>query len=291
LFYGSNAGLAVKLAFWTAALAQAISPWPLVAAAIATLVGAALLMESVRHLRRSSRDRIETLVSSNFLYVLALVGTALASILTYSLQINEETRFLLPIIPILAVLLSWSLGVFDRFALNVIVISVLATGAIVVESAAFGPSWAGARLSPWLTPYQHDPAAAERLRQAVRLTCARPYRNLPTIIGVEFPELNANSAAFYSADARRKRGYKCSYKSLGYAEADTEKALRRIDDLKARFVVTISPNLLPLEADPFNKVARTVSERLAGGIKFAPVADLGGGVLVYERRSHFAAAR
>jgi hypothetical protein len=282
--YGSQGALTTKLSFWIAALAQAVSPWSIAAAGMALLVAAAIVVEIIREVRRPPREWVGNVVSSHLLFVLALVGTTLASILAYSLQINEETRFLLPIIPILAVLLSWSLEKFNRPALNVGVIVVLAAGYIVVESTLFGLNWASARVSPWLKPYQADAAPAERLTQVVRQTCARAYANRYSIIGVELPHLNANSAAFYSAKARRNLGYRCYYKSLGYAESDAEKAFRRIGDLKARFVVTITPDRLASEADPFNRVARPVSERLASDSGFTPVADLGAGLLVYKRQ-------
>jgi hypothetical protein len=139
-------------------------------------------------------------------------------------------------------------------------------------------------ISYWVRSAQGDRTNMELLTRAAAATCNPARPNRYAIFGVEYPHFNANSAAFYSAKLRRELGYRCYYTSLGYAATDVEKALQRVDDIQADFVITFRPENLPQEADFLNKIARPVAERMASGGPFKPAAEVGPGLIVYERR-------
>src|ERR1043166_6540691 len=94
--YGSAVHLPTKLRFWISSLAQSISSVELIDVACAILFVAALTRALVRSFVPKFGGWIETLLENGTLFALALAGTVVLAIVAYSLQINEDVRFLTP---------------------------------------------------------------------------------------------------------------------------------------------------------------------------------------------------
>src|SRR6185503_5925104 len=96
-----------KIVYWARSLATALSPFYLFAICIAIVVAAALIIAILRSYHNRFSAWAEMLVENGGLFALALTGTVIATLCAFSLQINEDRRFLLPLIPLISVAVAW----------------------------------------------------------------------------------------------------------------------------------------------------------------------------------------
>jgi hypothetical protein len=281
LLYGSLGSIPDKLVYWCRALALALSPLPSYALVLTVTIIAGLAISSWRIFKARPSKWLVEAVSSKTLFNVVLLGQIVVTVYGLATQINEESRFLAPTLPIIGILSAWSLGVIARPVLSSGFLILTAANAIL--SIAYAHHADPFRISPsvWLKPYAVDDNK-ERLIQIVRMTC--PVGNRYVIVGVEYPNFNANSASFYSAQQRRVTGQRCYYTSLGYAESSLQAALKRIDVIKPEFVATIKPERQATTADSFNRVAKPAAEHLRSDPRFAPVPGAPDDVEIYRRR-------
>jgi hypothetical protein len=148
-------------------------------------------------------------------------------------------------------------------------------------ACSFGLSPPGVVPLAWPRPYQSDGTARRRLNLAVAMSCSTPNRL--QIVGVEYPSFNANSAAFYSAQQRLTRGYRCSYTSLGYAATDLSQALARLNAIDPDYFVTIDPALQPAP-DVFNQISLPAAEALMRDNRYQTVPTPDTSLLILSRR-------
>lgn len=285
LHYGSIGTLGSKLRFWSAALLHALTPWPLVGYAIALAVAAALAVAVGRALRAPMRGWPAGLVASGALFAFCLTGTVAAGLLAYASQINEETRFLAPMIPLVAVLAGWGLSVLGREWLTSFAALLFAVNAAAGHLYAHGVIALPPQTSVWLRPYRVEPASVARFERAVRLSCDPRRLNRYAIIGVEMPDFNANSAAFFSEKQKGALGYRCPYTSLGYAERDVDRAVKRIYALDSDYFVTLPADRIPADpTDALNQVAKPVAEWIANSPDWERITDPAEPAQVFRRR-------
>jgi hypothetical protein len=289
LLYGSPPAVA-KLSFWSRALALAIAPGPWIGISVAVLSGWALARALVEFPRASAQEWIAAAIDSSTLLAATITATTMAVVLVYSLQANEETRLLAPLLPMLAVLLGWSLGRINQSWMSALVVLVLAANAALGHLFAHGSNFLDMAPSVWLTMVDRSGQDRSMLASVVAATCPLQAKWRYTIVGVEYPALNAHSAAFYSAKARRAAGYRCRYASLGYAETDAECAFARIFALDAAYVITVRPDAQPPD-DAFNRVSRAVAARLATDARFTLVPAATDMAVVYGRAPGSASER
>jgi hypothetical protein len=238
LNYGSAGPLLSKLAFWLFSLSLAISSFSIISIGLAALIVIAVVAGVARVLVAQPSHWLPEAIRSGTLFVITLSGTIVATLLAYSLQINENTRFLMPLIPMIGALAAWSLNVLSQRLVSLAFLSAFTVNAVINHAYAHGVSLVQMQSFPWLLQVHLSADDSEALTQAVKATCPRDGSQRYKIVGVEYPEFNANSAAFYSA----KRGpYTCKYTSLGYAETDVQRAWDRIISLDADYVLTFPP--------------------------------------------------
>jgi len=104
------------------------------------------------------------------------------------------------------------------------------------------------------------------------------------IVGVEYPWFNANSAAFFAAKERLRTGKRNYYTSLGYAEKDVDVAMRRVEELRTQYLITISEEY-QVEPNFVNVVSLPVLERVRQDSRFTQCAFPSKlGVLVFRFR-------
>ncbi|POR47355.1 dolichyl-phosphate-mannose-protein mannosyltransferase [Bosea psychrotolerans] len=283
LAYGSVGTLGSKLSLWTQSLALALSPWPFVAVVIGAPIALAFAV-SLANVVKAPRNQWPLLALDNgFLYAGALIGTIALTVLGLATQINEETRFLSPTLPMIAVLLGWALTVLRWRWLQLLALIAVACNAVYAVSFAHGYNPLGLQPSVWLKPVNLDADRKNLLARAVTESCSASRPNRYAIIGVEYPSFNGNSAAFFSAKQQRKTRYRCYYTSLGYAEADLDKALARIDSLDADYLITFTPDRQH-DPDLFNRISSVVAERLSSDPRFTATQDRDSGLMIFHRR-------
>lgn len=282
LNYGSSVYLPTKLKYWLISLAIAISQFATITICVFGVITIALATALVQVLRQAPNRWIETAVDDGTLYALALAGTVVLTILTYSLQINEDTRFLMPLLPMIGILVSWSLSIVRNIYVSILFLIGLIANTAIDHAYAHGHLPLLGLRSPWLAPVDHNNSNAANLTEAVRATCAPEIANGYNIVGVEYAEFNANSAEFYSTKQRYLTGYRCYYISLGYAEADMQRALDRINAVGPKYILTIKPEK-QVPPDFLNVVSLPMAKRLQMDSRFELVSNTEDYVLIFKK--------
>ncbi len=283
LQYGHAVVFMQKIVFWTTALAMAVTPYASAFWLVAIAVAIGLIIAVLRLLKKPFAEMKISLVASGTLLNLCLAGTIVAVLIVYSLQINEDTRFLLPLLPMVGALLAWSLSRIGKAWISVLFLVIVIANAAMNHAFAEGIRPIAVPYTPWIRAVQADPANKIALAVATRSTCDAATVNRYIVIGVEYPAFNANSASFFSAKDRRMRGFRCSYTSLGYAETDVQRALKRIIDIGALYVATVMPDKQP-PPDFLNEASKPIAERLAADPRFELAPGSGDYVLIYRRK-------
>jgi hypothetical protein len=192
---------------------------------------------------------------------LAPAGTVFTTILLFSLQVNEDTRYLISTTPMIAVLLEWGASIW----LSVFAAVCLSFCAAVIHARSFSYDNLGGTFFNYLGGVSHDRSRREFLTRIVGLTCdGRGW----IALGVNYSFVNQNSADFYAG----QRGQRpCSYANL--SETDVDQAINRIFSYLARYIVTI-PVDRQITGDQghapdfVNKISKALAEQLARDQRF-----------------------
>ena len=90
---------------------------------------------------------------------------------------------------------------------------------------------------------------------------------------------------FFSEKQKGALGYRCPYTSLGYAETDVVRALKRIDIMDSDYFVTLPADQIPADPkDVLNQVSRPVAERIAASPGWERITDPSEPAQVFRRR-------
>lgn len=271
--YGKRDVFLNKLFYWLEA-AQRSFFFPGVAVVLSLVLVVGLLHYFLREKVKLSHFSVCALVGLlHILFVLAL----------FSVNIGQDNRYLLPLIPHLAILVAWGLAQINRRLVTSFVCLTLTIQLMAVHAQALGLISPNSSVSYWLYSVDHDRNPADDLRQVVRETCTKSSRERYNIIGVERPWLNANSAAYFSAKLREPQGLRCYYTSLGYAEANVGKAWQRLLDLRIAYFVTLRRDRQPLASDPFNQISLPTLEKVQTSNAFKLQSSIDrSGILLYR---------
>jgi hypothetical protein len=278
LHYGSDRPFLEKLSFWCRGLQQCFLLEPMVWVLAAGAVLASVLYGArIRSGRPHRRGPIE------FVALVAL-AQIVAVVCVFSLSINEETRYLLPLAVPIGIVLMWTLAQFPDWSLASVWCVLLGGQWACVFLQAFGGIAPQPTLTHWLVPVERDARRSQELARVVEATSNHRIRNRINVIGVEYPWFNANSASFYAAKAALAGVPRCRYTSLGYAEADAEAAWERlVTGINAPYFVTIAQDY-QIAKDTFNSVSLPILQRALGDPAFNPVPFVSEcGVLVFRR--------
>lgn len=287
LYWGSPVHVPTKLAYWTRTLASTLSPFALLAMCLAGVTAVALLIGVVRSFRRPFMAWLEAIVESGALFALTLAGTVLATVVAFSLQINEDSRFLLPLVPLVSVLLAWSLAVLRSRMVTIVVVALLAANTVIIHAFALGFTeqvWLSGRQPPYLAPPERDARDKMRLRHAIDAVCgAQPLSRRPIFVAVEYAELNVNAANFYSEQQHALGGHRCAYVNYGTFHTDVRRALDTIDRMAPGYVLTVAPAKQP-PPDTVNVTTRAVAEHLALDPRYELAPGSTDYLLIYRRK-------
>lgn len=265
LLYGEKADFLPKIQYWLSVLQKSFFI-PICLAFITIL-----LLYIFTKIILKSRRAYKLLELSYFDICIIICLVQIISVLTvFSLNINQENRYILPILPYLAIVLSWILKNVNQKIIVVFIGFLLTWQLVMVQSQAFAFRSLNPDLSSWLYPVDISNNNKQLLTKVVDATCPQTEKNRYNIIGLELPWFNANSASFFSAKQSLTKGFHCYYTSLGYAENDIEKTWQRLLDMNINYFVTLQPSLQAKPADPFNQVSLPILERIQKTSKFTP---------------------
>lgn len=273
--------LSFKIPFWVKALDHAISPIEIVSVFLLVLVSAGLAWGLKQSLARQLGAMLDHAIENGTLFGLVLAGTVLLVILAFSLQLNEDTRYLTPLIPLIGILAAWSLSVLRARWLSLIFLAAFIVNAAANHALSFGVNpW---KLSPngWILPLDPDLGPRSRLQAIITATCTPETLGHWIILAVNYASLNGNSANFFAAKDASTLGHRCLFTNFPLFETDIEKLFAFIDTAQAYYVITEEPSSQP-SPDWINSNAKPVAERLAQGNRYALSIKIGD-VLIYKR--------
>lgn len=198
--------------------------------------------------------------------VLSITQTTLL-LLVFSLNITVDSRYMYALLPGVVIVVTQVLAYLPRIAL--IGFTMLAIGQwALVNAVPVNMASHLAGESNWLLSLRADASEYEELGRIVYATSDEKsgYYN---IVGVEYPWLNANSASFFAAKEQLRSGRHSYYTSLGYAEKDVDQAMRRIEELQTRYVITVAEPFQSREPNFVNIVSLPVLEQIRRDSRFA----------------------
>ncbi|MEA2977384.1 MAG: hypothetical protein QOF19_2904 [Alphaproteobacteria bacterium] len=283
LNYGSRIELIKKLSYWISWLDLSLSPINYVSICIGVLIVVAIGVALVRVLLHSPSQWAPVAVENGTLFGLALAGMLVVVILAYSLQINEDPRFLAPAIPVVAALIGWSFSMIGSRLIAGLAVLGLAANAVAVHAYAHNINPFGLKVHPWLLPVDAVGVDKALLTHAVRSTCRKDTANYATVIAVNYTPLNANSASFYSFKQRETLAYFCNYRSLSYSVPEFQRALDEIIAMAPAYVVTVAPEKQS-PVDFANIHSRALAEYLAKDPLFELSPDSGDYLQIYRNK-------
>ena len=191
---------------------------------------------------------------------LVSVWQIITILIVFSFSSNREVRYLLPLLPYLAVVLCWGLAQTGSSLLTRSASVLFLAQLVLTYGQAFGLTTRFSTTPGWLLVPNAVTGQKESiiLDAIVATTCtdieARPYLNL---VGIQKPWLNEHSANYLAAKNRfLDRPVGCHYGSFGY-ENDPEKIWNHILS-NIRYYITLDPdsNPVPPEDDHLAKINR-----------------------------------
>jgi len=279
LNYGSRDSWLHKLVQWWGSLNDSfLSPY-LGWVFLAVLAGAGLF-GMLRLRERREKAHIEPVAISSMLQILLLLSVL-------STTITLEPRFLYAILPSIAIVFMQLCAFLPaRFLAAVAVACGAQWVAINAESLAIMGRLS--HQSQWLVTPEFDHSHYDDLTRVVSLTSNASDRY--DIVAVESPWMNANAAAFFAAKNRLRTGVRSYYTSLGYAESDFGAAIRRIEEFRPRYVITIAEPFQAGLPGFLNIVSLPVLRDLRSDDRFSQVPFTSrNGVLVFRFKNGFPA--
>ena len=247
----------------------------------------AMVLSAVRFRRAKDRSLIATVIDDGSLFVFTLFATVFATLLAYSLQINEDTRFLISLIPMIAVLLGWALSVLQVRALSAAMLVASATSGVINHAISFGYNPMGVSSFNYLVPLNNGPGR-QLLTAAVRATCHDGNGGQPNFVAVTYRWLNPSAASFATAKEALLRGSRpCIYYGIDYRERDTARAIDTILSYETPYIITVSAEKhrqaeAAGEPEFANVLSRPLAEALAHDPRFVRSPESNDTVLIYQ---------
>jgi hypothetical protein len=273
LDYGARGTIFQKLKIWIPIVGRSFfSPSLGWACAVALVVAAVAVL-------RGSPSRLKQAFRLPVIAVLSIVQVA-SLLFLFSTSIAVDARYAYAMLPCLTIVFMTLCAALPRKAL-VAMLLLCGVRWAIVNHAAFAPGTELENQSEWLYQPHRDRGDFEDLTRVVHLTSTLADRY--SIIAVEDPRLNANSAAFFAAKNRLITGVRSYYTSLGYAERNLEAAMRRIEDFHVPYVITLATVSQEESPNFVNVVSRPVLERIEHDSRFTLLPLFGeGSILVFR---------
>jgi hypothetical protein len=153
---------------------------------------------------------------------------------------------------------------------------------ITVHRIALGAAGTASEQGEWLGTPHEDRSRYNQMERIVAMTSTKPGYN---IVGVEEPWLNANTASFFAVKRSLDTGVRSYYTSLGYAEKNVATAVKRVEDFKIMFYITLEERSQTVPPNFINIVSLPMLKHISEDPTFHPVplasAD---GVLIFQHK-------
>jgi 4-amino-4-deoxy-L-arabinose transferase-like glycosyltransferase len=259
--YGVSRGFSHQLPQWLGKLRDVTflpHLWLLVAAlAVAAAVVAFREGRRVRWLD----PRLVTILAS---------GVSICAVLvSFASQPNQDPRYLLPLIPYVAVIAGIAVAAPRSHAFAFALATLLVVEGTLVTLQSYGYANSSRLVSYPLQSPQRKTELARTLDRIVDLTCTPASADRINAVGVEYPWLNHNTLEMLAAERYASSGRRCYYDALGYAPKDPAAAWRLLTQLKSPYYIGVdfgnAENPLPpsvaktiVPDDPFNRLSHVI---------------------------------
>jgi hypothetical protein len=285
--YGTEGPFSSKLDFWIHRLEDA-----LFLPNIDVALGAVLLGGAVAFVLKRNEQGLHASLYPALVFV-GSIATPIAAVASLSSQVNQDDRFLLPVVPAVAVALVAALRLVEVRLFAWLVTTLLAaqlalttlqsfktgTPAALAYSRVVLPADIPKPLRPAPLSYSrlHQPsresAFAEELERVVRLTCTKGTAGRANMVGTNYAWLNSTTVEMVAFAKFAGAGRRCYYTAPGDETTDARDAWQRVTRLKPPFFITVDygnpRNPLPRDlvaqtnlADVFNRNNVAVLRRL-----------------------------
>ena len=263
LHYGTAAPMVQKLWYWLEALSSNLSYWPSLYL-FACVSGLALVKVVQRALKVGWKERWSTPALFAVLSALSLITV----LLVFSLAVNEQSRYLLPLLAPFAFLAAWLLHISESKVLGWLAVIVLIIQFLLVSGQALGIMDKDKSVTQWLTSMSIDETQKREIKAVVEKTCTNDTANRYNMCGVDYTWLNAAALKFYASQQRIRTGYRCSYHMLGYAQDSVTNALELVMTVKPCFFVSVDREHQELPPNFLNTVSGPVLDALQSNSGF-----------------------
>ncbi|MBD2315408.1 hypothetical protein [Phormidium tenue] len=262
LLYGEKADFFRKLQFWLPSFQKSFfSSTCLISTFVLLGYIAAKKVLKIKNKVRFYKPSYFDILAIVSLFQIVLV------LCLFSLNVNQENRYLLPLLPYLVIILSWILKRTRQKLIVIFFALILTSQFFFVQSQALGLTLPNSDFSYWLYAFDRSISNKKLLADVVNTTCKQEGNERYNIIGLELTWFNANSASYYSSkQLLSPQEIHCYYTPLGYADKDIERAWKRLLDLKINFFITLKTELHP--NDPFNQTSLPILERIQKSSQF-----------------------
>ena len=262
LDYGRKDTFSNKLGYWLVVTQHSFAT-----PAIGGIVVVVVLLGVGRFVMRLGNEQRFRINRFDLLALAALLHVVLVLAL-FSLSINEEHRYLLPLLPSVAILILWALSHARNRFIGVVVLSALIGQWSLVHAITLGYIQPIRNISLWVRPLDLNHVPMRELEKLITFTCNSRTENRYNIAGIELPWINANSLSFFSAKARLTKNVRCYYTSLGYAEKDTTRAWNRLNSLKIASFISLEEAAHPEPPNFLNQVSLPILRRIRSDSNF-----------------------
>ena len=236
LDYGTKDIFINKLIYWLAALQRNLFLLP-----ILILLGLLVLIVVILYCIQLINRKNMLKFTSSSIVVFAAIGQVAIVLIALSLNINEENRYLLPLLPAIVILLISFIsltqnrilrtGFFVLTLLQLISVQAQATGFVKIDYS---------HTTSWLKTFENEKQQISEITLLTQRTSNKETHFRMNIIGVEYPWLNSNTLSFYAAKERLRTEVRSYYTPLGYAEKNIEKAWQRLNVMKIMYYISIA---------------------------------------------------
>jgi 4-amino-4-deoxy-L-arabinose transferase-like glycosyltransferase len=188
-------------------------------------------------------------------------------ITVFSLSINQENRYLLPVLPMLAIALMFIEKKLSR-SLKIFITILFLIQFAIINSISFNLPTPIKSLCYWLKPLNKNSEIKDTLNKLVFEIGKNSVDQSINVVGVDIQWLNANTLSYFSSKVRPKNNKKIFFTSLGYAESDTKQSIKRIEEIKPNFFITLTNKDLLKNDDFLNRTSKAASEYVSNNVNY-----------------------
>lgn len=263
IYYGKVDSFFNKFIYWINVFFKAILPKYI----IVLLILSCIIVLLSKPLKKIDQSKLKLGAFVSF--------QALIPIIIFSLSVNEESRYILPTLPSIIILLGLVASL--NSIVTKIFLCIFAFQYLFVQSFSYGLHSHNDQFNHWLKSVNFDPKIRNRNLDLSTHLCLDKGPIL-YIVGVEYIDFNFNTLGFLGVLSNTD----CKFTSLGFAANNVKSAIERAKKIGAKSIVTLKKSCQYSETDWLNLISKDLVEALdkSDDFKLSEIYD--DCILIYE---------